>query len=279
MSMKKKEFCVLQAVYRGDNPVYLNESLLSISEQTLKPQKIIVVKDGNIGEELDAVLSKWKKKLPLCIVGYEKNAGLACALNFGLRYVDTEYVARMDSDDICFSNRFEKQIEFFKQTPDAMICGTALEEFYEQRDGVRIKKNRFYPQIITKESVCLFRGTPIAHPTVMINSDLLKKYGYSERTKMNEDIELWFRLLIDGVKIYNIQEPLLHFRITDSTFNRRSIQKAKNEYLIYMSNLRKMFGISHLYVFPFLRFCFRFLPSFINKKIYFSNVRGKILEK
>lgn len=270
------KYSILQSVYRNDNFSYFNECLKSYLNLSLKPEKIILIKDGLIPHELEDVINKYINLLPIQVVGYEDNQGLAHALNYGLQFVETEYVARMDSDDICCSDRFKKQIEFFENNPDVEICGTGLNEFYIDKNGVESKKIRLYPEKITKQSKCLFKGTPLGHPTVMIKTSLLKKYGYNENTKMNEDIDLWFRILKDGYVIYNLQEPLLNFRITDSTFKRRSVIKAKNEFSIYFKNLYSFFGFNVLLVFPLLRFITRFLPRNISKKMYFSKLRRKL---
>lgn len=272
-------FSVLQSVYAKDKPEYLDNSLLSLKEQTLSPKEIIIVKDGTLPEELETVINTWEQRLPIKAVGYEKNQGLAHALNYGLEFVTSELVARMDSDDICNKNRFEKQVNFFENNPDCYICGSALKEFYIEKNSNVREKLRFYPEQTTKKSESLFKGTPLGHPTVMMKTELLKKCKYNENTSMNEDIDLWFRLIKDGIIIYNIQEPLLNFRITDGTFKRRSIKKAFSEFEIYYNNLFELFGFNPKLILPFFRLFIRFLPSFINKKLYFSNLRTSLFSK
>lgn len=82
----------------------------SIANNTVQPVCIVLVKDGALTPELESVISEWQSKLPLKVVGYEKNQGLAYALNYGLQFVETELVTRMDSDDICFSARFIQKV-------------------------------------------------------------------------------------------------------------------------------------------------------------------------
>lgn len=137
---------------------------------------------------------------------------------------------------------------------------------------------RKYPDFINKHSKSLYKGTPIAHPTVIIRANILKKYQYNTSVLANEDIDLWFRLLIDGYSIENINEPLLKYRITDKTFFRRNYSKALNELKIYWQNLIKLHGFSLLLIFPLMRFISRLLPAHIIKRIYFSKKR-KILFK
>lgn len=271
-------FTVLQSVYKKDNPDFLSESLRSITENTLLPSQIVLVKDGELTPELDSVISSWQKKLPLKVVGYEKNQGLAYALNFGLQFVETELVARMDSDDICFPDRFEKQVLQFDLNPDLEILGGGIEEFYIAENN-EYRKVRLYPKWTDKKSKTLYRGTPIAHPTLMIRTSLLKEFKYAENTKCNEDIDLWFRLLEAGHKIKTLQEPGLLFRITDGTFNRRSMQKAFNEFSIYSKNLHKINGFSLLDIVPLVRLVTRFFPKRLNKKLYLSKERQNLFKE
>lgn len=270
---------VLQSVYKKDNPRYLHECFYSIANQTLPANKIVLVKDGVLTPDLEKVINDWQGKLPLQVVGYGENKGLAYALNYGLQYVDTELVARMDSDDICYPDRFEKQLEWFKLNPQGCILGTGIEEFYQQNSSSVSKKIRLYPKVTTRQNTILYKSTPIAHPTVMIKTCVLKKFLYNTNTKYNEDIELWFRLLMADIVFFTLQEPLLHFRITDETLERRSKVKAWNEFCIYFSSLVKLNGFSIRLIFPLLRFFTRLLPTRIIKFLYFSNIRTSFFVK
>lgn len=271
-----KNFSVLQSVYRNDKPEYLDECFSSIFNSTLLPQKIVLVKDGPVSEELEKVISKWQKQLPLQVAGYEQNQGLAHALNYGLQFVETELVARMDSDDFCDKDRFMEQVSCFESNSEIDVLGCGLNEFYIDSVGNKKSKIRMYPELVNKTSKCLFKGTPLGHPTVMMKTEILRSFKYSEDTSMNEDIDLWFRLLKSDYEIHNIQKPLLNFRITDGTFRRRSIKKAFNEFRIYWKSLKNFFGCSMLLVYPLCRLFIRFLPYSVSKFLYFSNFRKKL---
>ena len=94
-------------------------------EQTLAPDEIVIVKDGEITKELQKVLDNYSEQYPALfnIVGYEKNRGLGLALNYGLEHCRNELVARMDTDDISKLNRCERQIERFNKKPELSIVG------------------------------------------------------------------------------------------------------------------------------------------------------------
>jgi glycosyltransferase involved in cell wall biosynthesis len=124
---------VLMSVYYKETSSHLDQSLESLAGQTFPADEIVIVKDGVLPIELEETLRSWQKKLPLKIVGYKENRGLAYALNYGLNYCTNELVARMDSDDICLPDRFEKQIDYFKQHKEVVVVGSSLLEFYEEK--------------------------------------------------------------------------------------------------------------------------------------------------
>jgi glycosyltransferase involved in cell wall biosynthesis len=119
------------SVYCKETADNLNQCLESLAIQTLQATEIVIVKDGRLTDELEECLSVWKDKLPLKIVGYEENNGLAYALNYGLQFCSYELIARMDTDDICLPDRFEKQIKFIEMHKDAAMVGGGILEFYE----------------------------------------------------------------------------------------------------------------------------------------------------
>ena len=113
----------------------------------------------------------------------------------------------------------------------------------------------------------------------MWKTELLKKFGYSETVKCTEDIDLYFRFLEDGHSIYTLQEPLINFRITDSTFKRRSLSKSIQEFKIYWNYLHKFNGVSKKDILPVARFLSRLIPCSLNKKLYLSNKRQKLFKE
>jgi glycosyltransferase involved in cell wall biosynthesis len=100
------------SVHKSEEAVFLDRSLKSVwDDQTLKPSQIVLVEDGPLGDDLLAVVDKWKKCLgnALCICKNEVNLGLTKSLNIGLAHVTSDLVARADSDDISAPHRFELQ--------------------------------------------------------------------------------------------------------------------------------------------------------------------------
>ena len=111
----KQKFSVLLSVFEKDNNNHLSKCLESIwDKQSIKPNEIIIIKDGILDEYKDNLLTKFqnKAKEKIRVISLEKNLGLGNALNVGLNKCNYDIVARMDADDIAMSNRFELQLKF-----------------------------------------------------------------------------------------------------------------------------------------------------------------------
>ena len=125
-------FTVLMSVYAKEQPDYFNQAFLSIwDQQTLKPDQIVLVKDGPLTAELDAEIQRWQETLGevLTVVELPENVGLGAALNEGLKACKHELVARMDTDDVSLPSRFEKQVAFMQANSDIAASSAQIEEW------------------------------------------------------------------------------------------------------------------------------------------------------
>lgn len=268
------KFTVLQSVYKKDNPRYLHECFYSIANQTLPANKIVLVKDGVLTPDLEKVINDWQGKLPLQVVGYGENKGLAYALNYGLQYVDTELVARMDSDDICYPDRFEKQVEFMERYPEISVSSGHVEEFIEESDKVvAIKK---VPIGKGKIERYLQSRNAMNHMAVIFKKSAVESVGGYEQVPYFEDYDLWVRMVQAGYKLENEDVILVKARIGNDMIGRRhGIQYCRHE--IYF--LRKMYKSGFINKIQFykslvLRLPVRLLPKRALELIYKNFLRG-----
>ncbi|MBD5441607.1 MAG: glycosyltransferase [Treponema sp.] len=212
-------FTVLQSVYRKDNPDFLAQSLQSIAGNTLLPQKVVLVKDGTLTPELESVIAEWQERLPLHAVGYKENKGLAHALNFGLRFVDTELVARMDSDDIAYSNRFEKQIGYMERNPDVALCSGYISEF--NTTEMIPSSIRRVPLLHDEIIPYLKSRNAFNHMAVCFRKSAVQEAGGYQPVPYFEDYDLWIRVVQKGFRVANIPELLVNARIGNDMIGRR----------------------------------------------------------
>lgn len=272
---------VLMSVYKSEKSSYLDRALKSIwDDQTLKPDEIILVEDGPLGEDLNEVVDRWKERLSdrLVLLYNEVNLGLTKSLNKGIKYVRSEYIARMDSDDISDPLRFERQFNYLQEHPGIDVLGGALQEFNDENSNLNV---RHYPLSPEQCREYIVKASPLAHPTVMMRRRIFDEgITYNEQYRTSQDIALWFELLSKGYSIANIPEVTILFRRDDAVFKRRNRSKAINEFKIYMSGIKRLYGVyTFAYLYPMFRLVFRLLPTFVVKWIYGSSIRKRVVEK
>lgn len=262
-------FSVLMSLYSKERPEYLRQSLESVFNQTLPPDEVILVEDGPLTYELYQILDEYAlthaklKRVPL-----EKNMGLGYALNEGLKYCSFDIVARMDTDDICYLDRFEKQISIFNKNRDIHVVSSWISEFIDSTDN--IVSIRRLP-----ESACEIyeygkKRCPVNHPSVMFRKNVVLGAGGYQPFPLLEDYCLWVRLLLNGIRFYNIQESLLYFRITHDTFRRRGGFKHAINESIFQYHIYKLGYIStaRFIINFFIRFTTRIVPNPLRELIY-----------
>lgn len=264
------DIAVIMSVYKSDNPEYLVSALDSIINQTIECD-FLIYQDGPIPNSLSTILSQYKNEHKnIVLIKNEVNQGLAVALNTLIDYAvehNYEFIARMDSDDISYSNRLEKQVNYLKQHPDIDVLGTACKEF----GASFAKEKKILPQNHSDILNYSITRCPFIHPSVMFSIDIFKKgYRYPTNTILTEDMAFWFELLKSGAIFENLSEILIEYRISTDTIRRRKgIKKAINEYMIRWKNmfiLRKI-NIKNILLIN-SRIVFHILPESILKFIY-----------
>src|SRR4030067_193362 len=138
MQNMRMRFSVLMSVHGTDNPNCLGEAINSVLHQSVRPDEVVLVKDGSLGEDLERVVNKWATRLAgtLRVVPLESSVGLGEALRIGTAKCQYEIVARMDADDVSLPNRFESQIGFLQTNPDIDVVGSWVGEFDETPEVV-----------------------------------------------------------------------------------------------------------------------------------------------
>jgi len=264
------KFSILMSIYHKEKPKYFNRAIQSIwDEQTVKPNEIVLVQDGKLTDELYEVIEIWQKKIGdrFKTIPLKQNVGLGDALNIGLQHCSYEIVARMDTDDIAMPNRFEKQLKVF-ENDDIDICSSWVSEF--DNDEKVIVSYRKLPK--THENILKFakKRNPLNHPAVMYKKSSIKKASGYKKMIWFEDYYLWVRMLMNGARFYNIQEPLVNMRAGYGQLERRSgLKYALNEFKFQ----KILYKIGFLNKFEFIRnslirFIVRVVPKKIVKKIY-----------
>lgn len=219
-------FTIITSVYKNDSPEYVRTALDSmLVNQTVKPTEIVLVQDGPVPSELSALLLEYEEKYPevMHIIRLEKNGGLGNALKLGVENAKYDIIARMDSDDICLPDRFEKQLAYLEAHPECDIVGGQMTEFIDRPDN--IVGRRAVP--LTNDEIYDYMKSRCAlnHVTVMFRKEAVLKAGNYQDWFWNEDYYLWVRMMMAGCKFANIPEVAVNVRSGADQYARRGGKK------------------------------------------------------
>ncbi len=269
------EYSVLMAVYKNEKAEFLQESIESILNQTIKPDDFVIVWDGPLTSELERVLENYKNKLPdiFRFLKLNSNVGLGEALNQGVKFCKHQFIARMDSDDIAIPERMEWQLEAFEQNPQLSLCGGQIAEFFFEHNN--ISNVREVPCDHNEILTYAKKRNPMNHMTTMFKKNAVLDAGNYIHMDMAEDYYLWVRMLIKGYQVQNIPKVLVKARIGNGMFDRRGgLQYALNMYQL-MSALHRLGFINGIEFIKCIsiRIILSLVPSNIRKLIYIKLLR------
>lgn len=262
---------VLLPVHKKDNPDHFKIAIDSLLVQTYNNLIIYIGCDGPLSEELDRVLSDYRKNKRIKIIRFLENRGLAKVLNdliFITREDNISFLARMDADDVSLPDRFEKQYKFLQENTDIDVVGGAIEEIDSQ--GALNNKVVHYP-LAHSECKKFFRyRDPLAHPATFFRMRYFDKAkGYRPQYRKNQDTMLWFDGFMNDCKFSNIPDVVLQFRVNDSFYSRRDGYKRAKQMLKDRIKINKSLNYDiSANVFAFLMFAMTMSPTFIKKILY-----------
>ncbi len=252
------------SVYAGESAVNLRASIDSVLASDFLPAEFVLVVDGPIGDALQEVIDSYPS---LKVVRLGVNQGLGAALNEGLRHVTYEYVARMDSDDICMPNRMG--LEYAKLSEGLDLVSSSILEFEESVDNITGRRD--LP--LTQEEIIEYsrKRNPFNHPSVMFRkSAVLAAGGYSSKFNLFEDYDLWVRMLMNGARVMNLAEPLVYMRTNEGMFLRRGGREyGKTMLKFHRSLMERGWTNKKIYLtgaIPHYIICL--MPEFIRRLVY-----------
>lgn len=241
--MEYPKFSVLMSLYLKEKPEYLNEALKSVINQTVKPNEIVIVYDGPITTELKSVVEQYVTNNPglIKIIDNPENKGLGLALADGVPQCTYELIARMDTDDICRKDRFEKQLEEFVKDPRLDICGSHILEFEEKEENIVARRR--VPLVDKDIKEYQKRRDGFNHVSVMFKKKSVLAAGNYQSCLLMEDTLLWANMFMNGAKGKNIDDYLVYVRIGKDMYERRG---GFDYYKKYKAGRRKVYETGYI---------------------------------
>ena len=222
---------VLMPAYNAS--LYIREAIDSILSQTFSDFEFLIIDDGSTDNTIDIVKKYTDTRIKL--IQNEQNRGLVYTLNKGLDIAQGKYIARMDADDICTSDRLEKQVAYMERHSGVASLSCAFRfmgtphEIHFPTDGERI-------------NIKLLDNTALLHPGAVLRSEVLKRENirYNADYKHAEDYHLWVQFAEKGLELGNLDDVLVDYRqhegqvsITKQAEQDQIKDKIKLEFLSY----------------------------------------------
>jgi glycosyltransferase involved in cell wall biosynthesis len=267
----EKQYSVLMPLWYKEKPEFLKACIKSMSTQTIPPAEFVLVQDHDISSELAEAIKEGISDIPVRYIdAYDLfGKGLGAILARGVEQCSYDLIARMDSDDISFPDRCEKQLKIFQKNPKLAIVGGTVAEFSDTPQNIVSYRT------VPKENSDIIKfarlRNPFNQPAVMFRKNIICRVGnYDVSFKACEDYELWIRVLMNGGEGYNIVEPILYYRAGEHLIKHRG-ERVNLEHLIKLN--KKMLDAKFSRLIDYLisvnvqRF-FYYSPFFIQKFIY-----------
>lgn len=230
------------------NEEYINQSINSVLNQKYNNFELIIVCDG-VKEEYDRLRKIKDKRVK--VLFNETNQGLAYSLNKAIQFSTGDYVARMDSDDICTNDRLLEQVAFMEKNKNIDICGSYAKCFDQA--------NNIWYNFFTKSkelSVELLYKSIFVHPTVIFRKSFIneKMIKYNVDFRCAQDFELWSSIIND-CEFAIIPRVLLKYRVHNNQISKekKELQEKLNGDILhrncnYFKNGEKEKILSYLYL-------------------------------
>jgi glycosyltransferase involved in cell wall biosynthesis len=214
---------VLMAVY--DDEKYVGITIESILKQTYRNFEFIIINDGS-HDQSGKIIQSYKDPRVIYIEN-ETNIGLTASLIKGFNLAKGKYLARIDSNDICYPQRLEKQVEFLKGHPRIGACGSSFFVFGDIKMPKKIK----YPE--NHKLICshLLFNSALPHVSVMFDLEKFRKAGlnYDVEYKAAQDYDLWYRAS-KYIEFANMRECLVKIRYLRSGISSASLKTKQSDY-------------------------------------------------
>jgi glycosyltransferase involved in cell wall biosynthesis len=244
------EVSVLMPAYNREH--YIEDSVISILNQTYTNFELIILNDGSSDKTLEKISAF--KDSRIRVIQNHQNRGIAFSRNRLLEEAKGKFLVLLDSDDISFPERLEVQLDFLKKNQDLLMVGTPCVAI--DQNGAKIKSTWAFLQKrpTTPEEIkasLLFRNC-FFQSSIMINVELLNNRRYDLNFPPFEDYELWTRLAATS-QLANLENAQIMYRFhpenvshkTNESFkfelNNKIIKNQFSHYFNYVPTAKELF--------------------------------------
>ncbi len=226
--INQPKISVVMSVYNGAE--FLSQSIESILQQTFKDFEFIIIDDASTDNSWEILQNFNNKDKRIKLIKNEKNIGIEGFiknLNFGCEIATGKYIARMDQDDISRIDRFQLQFEFLESNPDIFILGSwvdRIDRFGKSLGVIQTPLNNKEISKMMPKRISLF------HPATIFRNKFYQNF-YREKIRYCEDYDFYLRIMTDSLKMANLKDIVLEYRILENSMSRKQDKVIKNLFI------------------------------------------------
>lgn len=187
---------------------YIVESIRSVQSQTYRNWELIIADDKSTDGTVDIVRVMAEDDNRIRLLETDRNLGPAAARNRAMDVANGNYIAFLDSDDVWYPDKLQKQLDFMEANGYSFTY-TAYKKINERSEYMGIVISA--PGSVNYSSM-LYRGDPIGNSTVIYDADKLGKFLVPDIKRRN-DFALWLKIMHDCDRAYGLDEVLASYRI------------------------------------------------------------------
>lgn len=178
---------IITPVYNAQE--YLEETILSVLQQTYSNWELLLIDDCSTDKSYEIIKKYQNQDKRIRYLKNEKNSGPAVTRNRGIESSNGEYIAFLDSDDLWYQDKLEKQINFILENKLKISHGNY---YFCNLKGEIIKKVETDRDIDYKKLLC---GNQFKTMTMIVERKVIKKLFQDIK---HEDYAFFLDILKEG---------------------------------------------------------------------------------
>jgi glycosyltransferase involved in cell wall biosynthesis len=218
----------------------LPTAIRSVFAQTHEDWELLLIDDGSTDRSLDVARSVRDERVT--VVSDGQNRRLAARLNQIVDMAQTEFIVRMDADDLMAPERIGRQLAVLIDEPQIDIVSSGLVSI--DRNGRPFGARTHFSPVVTRDHLVRKAGTGIVHAAVVGRRAWFLQNRYDPNVPIAQDYDLWLRSSVKlDIAVRIIQEPLYYVRELDSVTPQkmlRAYRMDRRALRLYRRNLWEM---------------------------------------
>ena len=239
--MNNSTVSIITPVYNAEK--FIKETIESVLKQSYEDFEYLLIDDCSTDNSAEIVKSYAKKDSRIKYIKLPENSGAAVARNTGLKHAQGRYIAFIDSDDVWYPEKLEKQLAFMQEKNEAFTY-TKYEHITE--DG-QVQSAPDFPKRLNYSG--LLKNTAIACSTVVIDRQVIGDFRMP-LVRKGQDTATWLKILKNHDYAYLVDEILNQYRGREGSLSSDKVSALKRTWNTYR-NIEKLPLPKAVYYFGF----------------------------